>query len=38
VNGERKLVTLQQRRNYSPFSGGGILRRLVLHLSIGEAF
>jgi outer membrane protein insertion porin family len=38
VNGQRTLVTLQQRRIYSPFSGGGILRRLVLHLSIGEAF
>jgi outer membrane protein insertion porin family len=38
VNGQRTLVTLQQRRTYAPFSGGGILRRLVLHLSIGEAF
>lgn len=38
VNGQRTLVTLQQRRSYAPFAGGGILRRLVLHLSIGEAF
>ena len=37
VNGQRTLVTLQQRRNYSPLSGG-LLNRLVLHLSIGEAF
>ncbi len=37
VNGQRTLVTLQQRRSYSPASGG-ILNRLVLHLSIGEAF
>ena len=37
VNGQRTLVTLQQRRTYSPFSGG-LLSRLVLHLSIGEAF
>jgi outer membrane protein insertion porin family len=38
VNGQRTLVTLQQRRIYSPASGGGILKRMVLHLSIGEAF
>jgi outer membrane protein insertion porin family len=38
VNGQRTLVTLQQRRTYSPTSGGGILKRMVLHLSIGEAF
>jgi len=37
VNGQRTLVTLQQRRTYSPTSGG-ILNRMVLHLSIGEAF
>jgi outer membrane protein assembly factor BamA len=36
VNGERKLVTLDQRRVYSP--GKKIFDRLVLHLSIGEAF
>ena len=36
VNGERKLVTLDKRRAYSP--GKKILDRLVLHLSIGEAF
>jgi outer membrane protein insertion porin family/translocation and assembly module TamA len=38
VNGQKTLVTLQQRRNYSPSGGGGILKRMVLHLSIGEAF
>ena len=38
VNGQRKLVTLQQRRVYSPTQGGGILNRMILHLSIGEAF
>ncbi len=36
VNGERKLVTLDKRRVYSP--GKKIFDRLVLHLSIGEAF
>jgi outer membrane protein insertion porin family len=38
VNGQKTLVTLRQRRIYSPSSGGGILNRMVLHLSIGEAF
>jgi outer membrane protein insertion porin family len=38
VNGQKTLVTLQQRRSYSPQRGGGILNRIVLHLSIGEAF
>ena len=38
VNGQRTLVTLQQRRTYAPNTGGGFLNRLVLHLSIGEAF
>jgi len=38
VNGQRTLVTLQQRRVYSPTQGGGILNRMMLHLSIGEAF
>jgi len=40
TNGQRTLVTLQQRRSYSPAKGGvgGILNRMVLHLSIGEAF
>ncbi len=38
VNGQKTLVTLQQRRIYSPASGGGIFNRMVLHLSIGEAF
>jgi outer membrane protein insertion porin family len=36
VNGERKLVTLDKTRVYSP--GKKLLDRLVLHLSIGEAF
>jgi outer membrane protein assembly factor BamA len=38
VNGQKTLVTLQQPRIYAPFKGGGILKRMVLHLSIGEAF
>jgi outer membrane protein insertion porin family/translocation and assembly module TamA len=38
VNGQKTLVTLQQRRIYAPTKGGGVLRRMVLHLSIGEAF
>ncbi len=38
VNGQKTLVTLQQHRTYSPTKGGGILNRVVLHLSIGEAF
>ena len=38
VNGQRTLVTLQTPRTYAPASGGGILKRMVLHLSIGEAF
>ena len=38
VNGQKTLVTLQQRRDYSPQRGGSILNRMVLHLSIGEAF
>ena len=37
VNGQRTLVTLRQRREYSP-TAGSILNRMVLHLSIGEAF
>jgi hypothetical protein len=37
VNGQKTLVTLQKRRIYSPASSG-ILSRMVLHLSIGEAF
>jgi outer membrane protein insertion porin family len=36
VGGERKLVTLEKRRVYTP--GKKIFDRLVLHLSIGEAF
>lgn len=36
VNGQRKLVTLDKRRVYDP--GKKIFDRLVLHLSIGEAF
>ncbi|HMI55359.1 MAG TPA: BamA/TamA family outer membrane protein, partial [Gemmatimonadaceae bacterium] len=38
VNGQKTLVTLQQRRIYAPTRGGGILNRMVLHLSVGEAF
>ena len=38
VNGQKTLVTLQQRRIYAPTKAGGILNRMVLHLSIGEAF
>ena len=38
VNGQTTLVTLQQRRVYAPTKGGGILNRMVLHLSVGEAF
>ena len=38
VNGQKTLVTLQQRRVYAPTRGGGFLNRMVLHLSIGEAF
>jgi outer membrane protein assembly factor BamA len=37
VNGQTTLVTLQKSRRYAP-THGGILNRLVLHLSIGEAF
>lgn len=36
VNGTRKLVTLDKKRSYSP--GRKVFDRLVLHLSIGEAF
>jgi outer membrane protein insertion porin family/translocation and assembly module TamA len=38
VNGQKTLVTLQKRRTYSPTNGHGLLGRMVLHLSIGEAF
>jgi outer membrane protein insertion porin family/translocation and assembly module TamA len=38
VNGQTTLVTLQQRRVYAPTRAGGILNKMVLHLSIGEAF
>jgi outer membrane protein insertion porin family len=38
VNGQKTLITLQQPRSYAPSKGGGILNRVVLHLSIGEAF
>jgi hypothetical protein len=37
VNGVRTLVTLKERRVYNP-TAGGLFNRLVLHLSIGEAF
>ncbi|MEO7712282.1 MAG: BamA/TamA family outer membrane protein, partial [Gemmatimonadaceae bacterium] len=40
VNGERRLVRLDTRREYAVSRGGfmGVLDRMVLHLSIGEAF
>jgi outer membrane protein assembly factor BamA len=38
VNGQKTLVKLQERRIYAPTRGGGLLNRMVLHLSIGEAF
>ncbi len=40
VNGVTKLVTLQRRRKFAQSGSGfkGALNRLVLHLSIGEAF
>lgn len=40
VDGETRLVTLDQQRRYHPIRGGfsGVLDRVVLHLSIGEAF
>jgi hypothetical protein len=38
VNGQKTLVTLQTHRIYAPGQRGGILIRMVLHLSIGEAF
>lgn len=40
VDGERTLVRLNTRREYSVSRGGftGVLDRMVLHLSIGEAF
>jgi outer membrane protein insertion porin family len=40
TGGVRKLVRLNAERSYSPFKSGisGLLSRLTLHLSIGEAF
>ncbi|HUR92118.1 MAG TPA: BamA/TamA family outer membrane protein [Gemmatimonadaceae bacterium] len=40
VNGERRLVRLDTRREYAVSRGGfmGLMDRMVLHLSIGEAF
>ncbi|MDQ3515186.1 MAG: BamA/TamA family outer membrane protein, partial [Gemmatimonadota bacterium] len=40
VNGVRRLVRLDTRREYAVSRGGftGVLDRMVLHLSIGEAF
>lgn len=40
VNGETRLVTLVERRRFSPVASGakGIFDRMILHLSIGEAF
>ncbi|MDO8501530.1 MAG: BamA/TamA family outer membrane protein [Gemmatimonadaceae bacterium] len=40
VDGETKLVTLAERRRFTPVRGGfrGAFDRMTLHLSIGEAF
>ncbi len=40
VDGERRLVRLNTRREYAVARGGfmGVLDRMILHLSIGEAF
>lgn len=40
VNGERQLVTLEQKRRFETVRSGfrGVLDRMVLHLSIGEAY
>ena len=40
VNGQARLVQLDERRLYHPVRSGfaGVLDRVVLHLSIGEAF
>ena len=40
INGQKRLVTLDQRRVFHPVRSGfaGVLDRVVLHLSIGEAF
>jgi outer membrane protein insertion porin family len=40
VDGVRRLVTLEQRRRFEAGRSGvrGVLDRMVLHLSIGEAF
>lgn len=40
VDGQRRLVTLSERRNFAPARAGarGIVERMQLHLSIGEAF
>ena len=40
VNGEKRLVRLNELRNFKPVGKGffGVLDRLVLHLSIGEAY
>lgn len=40
VNGEKRLVVLETSRRYHPVRSGfnGVLDRIILHLSIGEAF
>lgn len=39
IDGRKTLVTLAEKRRFNITGGrGGILRRLTLHLSIGEAF
>lgn len=40
INGQRRLVKLDEPRRFKPVGSGawGVLNRMVLHLSIGEAF
>jgi len=40
INGEKRLVLLEESRRYHPVRSGfnGVLDRITLHLSIGEAF
>jgi hypothetical protein len=40
INGEKRLMLLQESRRYHPVRTGfnGVLDRITLHLSIGEAF
>jgi outer membrane protein assembly factor BamA len=36
-NGQQKIIPLTTQRRYLP-TGGGLLNRMVLHFSIGEAY